>query len=160
MSPLLDHLGRQVASAQRLLRIVLAQTEAIRDQDVERLLATLAEVQAEMGVRQRLETERDRFLADAAARTGCRTDDVNLETLLVGAAAPDAARARDLSAQLRGLLGEVGRVHQQNRILMRQELRFLDHLLRLVSGAPRGAYSQAGATTDAGPVRTLVDAKA
>jgi hypothetical protein len=43
---LLEHLERQLASARRLLQIVLAQGEAIRLQDVETVLARLGDVQA------------------------------------------------------------------------------------------------------------------
>jgi hypothetical protein len=41
---LVDHLERQLASAQRLLQTVIAQRDAIRAQDVEGVLARLAEV--------------------------------------------------------------------------------------------------------------------
>ena len=46
-----------------------------------------------------------------------------------------------------------------NRILIRQELQFLDHLLRVMSGSPQGAYSRLG--FDPVPqVVTTVDARA
>ena len=57
-------------SAQPLLRLVLAQGEAIRARDVERVLAKLAEIQTEMGRRGRLEQERTR--AAAARRRAAR----------------------------------------------------------------------------------------
>ena len=50
---------------------------------------------------------------------------------------PTRERARELSAELRGLLAEIERVHDQNRILIRQELSFLDHLMRLMLRARR-----------------------
>ena len=55
---LLAHLDNQIRSAQRLLRLVLDQGEAIRARDTERVLAKLAEIQTEMGRRGRLEQER------------------------------------------------------------------------------------------------------
>lgn len=158
MTAVLDHLERQVRSAERLLQISLSQTAAIRGQDVEALLASLAQLETELGTRQRLELERERLLAEASGASGTAPADVDLETLLVGAPAADAARARDLSARLRGLLAELGRTHAQNRVLMRQELRFVDHLLRLIHGGPRGGYSHAGAAAPA-PSPTLVDAR-
>ena len=48
----------------------------------------------------------------------------------------EAATARERSAELRGLLEEIAREHGINRALMRQELAFLDHLMRLVGGEP------------------------
>ena len=47
-------------------------------------------------------------------------------------------RARALSAELRGTLSETARIHGQNRVLIRQELAFLDHLMRVLSGTPEG----------------------
>lgn len=158
MTSVLDHLERQVRSAERLLQISLSQTAAIRDQDVEALLASLGHLQAEMGERRRLELERDGLLDSAAAANGVAPEEVALESLLAGVPAPEAARARDLSAQLRGLLSELGRTHAQNRILMRQELRFLDHLLRVLHGGPRGGYSHAG-TSAPTATPTLVDVR-
>jgi hypothetical protein len=51
-----------------------------------------------------------------------------------------------MSAELRGLLVEIGKVHSVNRVLIRQELSFLDHLMRLLSGAPQAGYSATGWT--------------
>ena len=48
---LLAHLDGQIGSAQRLLRLVLGQGEAIRARDVDGVLAKLAEIQTEMGRR-------------------------------------------------------------------------------------------------------------
>jgi hypothetical protein len=46
--------------------------------------------------------------------------------------AAEAERVQASSAELRGLLAEIAREHGINRALMRQELAFLDHLVRLV----------------------------
>ena len=47
---------------------------------------------------------------------------------------------------LDGVLTETARVHDQNRLLVRQELSFLDHLMRLLSGTPQSGYSATGGT--------------
>ncbi len=146
MTPLLAHLEQQVASARRLLGIVLAQGEAIRRQDVSTLLARLGDLQTEVAARQRLELERDGIVRGAAARLGLPLDAVDLDALLTLGDGGDAESARTLSAELRGLLDEVRRAHETNRVLLRQELSFLDHLLRLMSGAPQGSYSPNGWT--------------
>jgi hypothetical protein len=156
---LLEHLERQLASARRLLQIVLAQGEAIRDQDVESVLARLGDVQAEMVKRVQLERERDVLLAQAAGGLGMRPDAVTFDALLAGMGAHEADRARQISAELRGTLTEVSRVHGQNRILIRQELSFLDHLMRVLSGMPQAGYSPLGPSRQHQPAN-LVDTKA
>jgi hypothetical protein len=155
----LDHLDRQVASARRLLGVVLAQGEAIRRQDVEGVLARLGELQAEMVKRAQIERERDLLIRGAAAVHGCAPESVTLQHRLPRRPAPAAGRARELSAELRGLLAEVARGHGQNRVLLRQELAFLDHLMRVLSGAPQGAYTAVGHAAPPQPA-SILDARA
>jgi hypothetical protein len=152
---LLEHLERQLASARRLLQIVLAQGEAIRLQDVETVLARLGDVQAEMVKRVQLERERDAVLAQAAGSLAMPAAEITLEALMAMLPAADAERARSLSAELRGTLSEVSRVHAQNRILIRQELAFLDHLMRVLSGVPQAGYSPVGQTANAQPANLI-----
>ncbi len=159
MTAVLEHLQEQLASARRLLAIVLSQTESIRAQDTEGVLARLADVQAELNVRQRLEATRDDILRSTGARLGIAAAEVDLDAVLMGAPPALADLARELSVELRGVLGEVSRVHEQNRVLIRQELAFLGHLLRVLSGAPQSGYSPSGWVTPPQPVMT-VDARA
>jgi hypothetical protein len=159
VSRLTDHLQRQLESSRRLLEIVLSQRDSIRKQDVEAVLASLTDVQSEMGYRARLEQERDAILREAAASTGAAPDTLDLEAVLVGMPAHEASQARALSAELRGLISEVGRIHDQNRVLLRQELTFLDHLMRVLSGTPQAGYSPTGWTT-ARQNSNVVDARA
>ena len=157
MNPVIVHLERQLTSGRRLLQIVLAQNEAIRDQDVEGVLARLADVQQEMVKRIQLERERDELLQSAATRLRCPVQEVTLEAMLVLVPGEDAGRARDMSAELHGLLSEVARVHGQNRVLIRQELSFLDHLLRVLSGTPQGGYEFGGARSASPQANNLFD---
>ncbi|MGI9658154.1 MAG: flagellar protein FlgN [Gaiellaceae bacterium] len=159
MSAVVSHLDRQVRSTQRLLQIVLAQTDSIKDQDTEAVLAQLGEVQAELGNRAQLEQERDSLIRDTAMQLGVDPDEVTLETMLSSTDPVIATRARELSAELRGLLGEIERVHGQNRVLIRQELSFLGHLMRVLSGTPQGSYSPFG-ETDMPQATNAVDARA
>jgi hypothetical protein len=154
-----EHLERQLQSSRRLLQTVIAQSDAIRAQDVEGVLARLAEVQQEMVRRMQLEHERDALLDRAAAALGRPADELTLEMILVLLPADQAARARELSAELRGTLAETARIHGQNRVLIRQELAFLDHLMRVLSGTPEGGYSPRGATTTAPPRMNLIDTR-
>jgi flagellar FlgN protein len=154
-----QHLERQLDSARRLLGIVLAQRDAIRAQDVEGVLARMAEVQAEVGARHRLELERDQIVRAAAMRAGLDPQDVDLDAVLLGCPGDEADRARMLSAELKGVLGEVAKAHEANRVLIRQELTFLSHLIRIVSGTPQAGYSQTGWTQAPQPARTI-DARA
>jgi FlgN protein len=147
VTQLIEHMQRQLESSRRLLEIVLLQSAAIRRQDVETVLASLADVQAEMGYRARLETERMTILRAAADASGVAPDAINLETILVDFPEPEAAQARSLSAELLGLVKEIGRIHEQNRMLLRQEMTFLDHLMRVMSNTPQAGYSPNGWTS-------------
>jgi hypothetical protein len=144
---IVEHLERQLASTRRLLQVVLAQTDAIRAQDVEGVLARLADVQAEMVKRVQLERERDVIMQHAGTLLGCVPEAVTLPALLELLPGGDARRAAEMSAELRGLLGELSRVHAQNRLLIRQELSFLDHLMRVLSGTPQCGYTPVGQST-------------
>jgi hypothetical protein len=144
MTPLVAHLERQVESAQALLGIVLAQAEAIKHQDVETLLARLGDVQQEMRTRERLERERDDLIRAAAVKLGVHPDDVNVNSISTLVPPEEAEIAQRLSAELRGLLNEISRVHTTNRVLIRQELTFLSHLMRVLSGTPEAGYSPSG----------------
>jgi hypothetical protein len=142
---LLVHLDAQIASAQRLLGLVLEQGKAVRARDVEAVLARLADVQTEMGLRGALEQDRAALLQRAGAALGVPATQVTLERLcaLVSPGAAEAARHR--SAELRGLLAEIAREHGINRALMRQELAFLAHLTRLVGQDTEPGYGRPGA---------------
>lgn len=159
MSRLLDHLQRQVESSRRLLEIVLSQSAAIRRRDVETILASLGDVQAEMAYRSRIETERESLIKSSATERNLAPEAVDLEVMLIGKPEAEAAQARAHSAELIGLVTEIGRVHEQNRLLLRQELAFLDHLMRVLSRTPQGGYSPTGWSTP--PQRlNIVDARA
>ena len=62
---LLAHLDTQIASARRLLQMVLSQGTAIRERDVEAVVARLGDIQTEMGRRGALEQARMRLLVTA-----------------------------------------------------------------------------------------------
>ena len=156
MNGLVEHLERQLESNRRLLQIVLAQAEAIKVQDVQAVLARLADVQHEMAKRAQIERERDGLLSSAAQVLRVPADQVTLDMLLTLTPEPTATRVRALSAELKGLLAEVARIHRQNRVLIRQELLFLDHLMRVMSGAPQAGYTAVGHTTPTQPAN-LVD---
>jgi len=141
---LLVHLDAQIASARKLLGFVLRQGAAIRERDVEAVLARLADVQTEMGLRARLEQDRTRLLQGAAAALRVAPTQVTLEHLCALVSPGAAASARERSAALRGLLAEIAREHGINRALMRQELAFLSHLVRLVGQEPQAGYGVGG----------------
>ena len=151
---LLAHLDAQVASARRLLALVLEQGKAIRERDVDGVLGRLADVQTEMGRRGGLEQERAALLQRAGGALGVPATEVTLERLcaLVSPGAAEAARLR--SGELRGLLAEIAREHGINRALMRQELTFLSHLTRLIGNDAEPGYRPPGASGPAAGVRS------
>jgi hypothetical protein len=140
----LKHLDEQIASARRLLASILDQGKAIRKQDVERVMARLADIKTEMDLRGRLEAERVTILTRAGAELGVEPAGVTLEGLTTLMSPGEAELARTRSAELRGLLDEIAREHGVNRALMRQELAFLDHLVRLVGQEAEAGYTPNG----------------
>ena len=156
---ILMHLRTQVTSAQRLLQVLLAQRDSIRKQDAAGVLARLGDVQAELVVRERIEREREDLLRSAGNRLGVAPEALHLDDLLSASSGAEADEARSLSAELKGLLSEIADVHQQNKLLIRQELSFLDHLLRVLSGTPQGGYSAGGGFASAAPAYATVDAR-
>jgi FlgN protein len=136
----LAHLDEQLASARRLLGTILAQGEAIREKRVEGVVARLAEIKTEMELRERLEQDRTQLLTRAGMELGVDPAGVTLDGLTRLMSPVEAEAARSSSAELRGLLAEIAREHGINRALMRQELAFLDHLMRLMGGEPEDGY--------------------
>jgi hypothetical protein len=166
-SDVLRHLDAQIASARRLLDAVLRQGAAIRNRDVDSVLARLGEMQAEMERRSTLERDRVRILTQAGGGLNIAPHEVTLEALVQLLGPHEAQAAKGRSAQLRGLLAEVQREHVVNRALMRQELAFLSHLVRLVGAEPGGGYQPGGGTPGKGgssgapaPLHKTLDLKA
>jgi hypothetical protein len=149
----LDHLQAQIVSARRLLECILRQGAAVRAREVDGVLASMTEIQAEMGARSRMEQERAVLLHRAGAALGLPAPNVTLEAMAQLMAPAEAELARARSAELRGLLAEIAREHGVNRALMRQELAFLDHLTRLIGAEPQTGYRPpaAGAPAAARP---------
>ncbi len=139
---LLVHLDSQIASARKLLGLVLEQGKAIRARDVDAVLARLADVQTEMGRRGTLEQDRAALLQRAGAALGVPAAQVTLERLCALVTPGAATTARERSGELRGLLAEIAREHGINRALMRQELSFLAHLTRLVGQETEPGYGR------------------
>jgi FlgN protein len=135
------HLDAQIASARRLLDAVLRQGQAIRARQVDDVLARLTDIQAEMGRRAALESTRTAILTSAGAAIGIPPHAVTIDALATLLAPAQEAVARERSAELRGLLAEIAREHAINRALMRQELAFLDHLMRELGAEPDTGYA-------------------
>ena len=156
---LVAHLDAQIASARRLLEAVLRQGQAIRARQVEDVVARLTDIQAEMGRRAALEAHRAAILTAAGSALGIPPHTVTLEALSQLLAPAQATTAAERSAQLRGLLAEITREHAINRALMRQELSFLDHLMRELGGEIDTGYAPpaggAGRPAPRAPFRTL-----
>jgi hypothetical protein len=133
VADVLSHLDAQIHSAQRLLEVVLEQGAAIRSRDVHDVVRLAGILRGEMGRRQLLEEERSRLLARAGQRLGVPAAEVTLTLLCTLMDSARAERASARSAELRGLLHELKRVHATNRALMQIELGFLDHLMGMLA---------------------------
>jgi flagellar biosynthesis/type III secretory pathway chaperone len=138
------HLDAQLASAGRLLAIVLEQGGAIRRRDVQNVVSLTGMLQTELQRRAVIERSRAQLLERAGARLGIAPTDVSIGVLdaVLDPQRVDEVHAR--SAELRGMLQEIQREHHVNRVLMHQELAFLDHLLRLADGDRHLGYDAAG----------------
>lgn len=132
------HLELQIESGRRLLDQVLRQGAAIRERDAEAVLARLADIKAEMAAREGLEQERSALIGRIATRLGVAPAEVTLAVLAGLMSDAEAEVVQGRSAELRGLLAEIAREHGINRALMRQELTFLDHLVRLIGEPAEG----------------------
>jgi hypothetical protein len=161
---LLVHLDSQIASARKLLGLVLAQGKAIRARDVDAVLARLTDVQTEMSRRGALEQDRAALLQRAGAALSVPAAQVTLERLCALVTPGAATTARERSGELRGLLAEIAREHGINRALMRQELSFLAHLTRLVGHETEPGYTRpgetGGAAASAPPIHRALDLQA
>ena len=136
------HLDTQLESARRMLGIVLEQGAAIRRRDVQNVVRLAGALQVEMHHREVIENDRMKLFERAAPQLGPDTDAGGITlTALEALMDPDSAYyARFRSRELSAALDEIQREHQTNRVLMQQELAFLDHLLRLAGSGGSGAY--------------------
>jgi hypothetical protein len=136
----LAHLTKQLESATRMLAVVHEQGAAIRRRDVQNVVRLAGALQVEMHRREVVEAEREALLARAAGSLGLDADNVDLHTFeeLMGYQAALLARAQIV--ELTSTLEEIQREHHTNRVLMAQEMAFLDHLLRLAGRGGTGAY--------------------
>ena len=142
---LLAHLDEQIASARRLLELVLAQGEAIRARDVEARARPPRRHPDRDGPPRPARAGPRRAAALGRRRAGRRPGRRSRSSSSAGSSPPrPPARRRERSAELRGLLAEIAREHGINRALMRQELAFLSHLTRLVGHEPEGGYRAGG----------------
>lgn len=150
----LAHLDAQIASATRLLEVVLAQSVAIRERDVDGTVRQITAFQAEIERRGRLEEDRARLLQRAAAALGLTPAEITLTRIATLMPQREGQLAAERSARLQGLLAELSREHTVNQALMRQELAFLDHLLNLIEPLPALGY-EAGGTRNTMPAAPL-----
>jgi hypothetical protein len=143
----LAHIESQIDSARGLLGVVLEQGMAIRARDVHAVVRLAGIMRGEMGRRALLEEERAHLLQRSAEQLGIPAETVTLSRLSTLMDSEGAQRASVRSAELRGLLHELGREHACNRALMQVELGFLDHLMRMLSLDGNHGYDPHGEST-------------
>jgi hypothetical protein len=142
----LAHLDAQIASAQRLLEVVLEQGQAIRARDVHTVVRLAGLMHGEITRRAQIEQERSRLLSLSGARLGIAPEAVTLTRLGTLMEHTSAEMAMSRSAHLRGLLHELQREHSCNRALMRLELSFLDHLMTSLALDGMSGYDPRGSS--------------
>ncbi len=129
---LLTHLDDQLRSADRMLDLVLRQARAVRTREVETVLALVGQIQAETEARGRLEADRTALLTKAGQALGVHGSAITIDAFCSLLDPATAFEAKERSDRLRGVLREVRDEHLVVRALMRQELAFVDHLVRLM----------------------------
>lgn len=142
---LLAHLDAQLRSADRMLELVLEQGRAIRSRDVQRVLEIVGMLQAETDARAALEHDRTALLTAAGNSLGVHGSAITLDAFCSLLDPATAAEAKERSTRLKGVLREVRDEHLVARAMMRQELAFVDHLVRILGAADdtaTGAYSR------------------
>lgn len=165
---LLTHLDHQLRSADRMLDLVLRQARAVRTRDVETVLGLVGQIQAEADARGRLEADRTLLLTHAGQALGVHGSAITIDAFCSLLDPATAFEARERSDRLRGVLREVRDEHLVVRALMRQELAFVDHLVRLMGAGddsrngtyapPQGA--RPGAAPGPAPTHRLLDLQA
>ena len=148
---LVTHLRAQIESSRRLLELTVQQGAAIRLRDVDGVVRRLQDLRVETGGRERLEVERSILLERAGGALTMHATDVTLEHIATLLDPSEAQEARSLSTELKALLAELQRETQLNRALMRQELSFLDHLLKLAGHPSEPGYRPTGEQRLTGP---------
>lgn len=146
LEPVRKHLSDQIGSVNRLLNYLDEQEQAIRDQDVQEVMAATTRLQGEVIRRARLEEEREVLLGGIAIKLGCLPEQVTARRL--AELDPDGLgnEVRLLSEQLSDLVQRLQLRHEHVRALMQSELAFVSHLLQALSpqDKPAEAYGRDG----------------
>lgn len=151
---LLAHLDAQLRSADRMLELVLEQGRAIRARDVQRVLEIVGMLQAETDARAALEHDRTALLTAAGGALGVHGSAITLDAFCSLLDPATATEAKERSNRLKGVLREVRDEHLVARAMMRQELAFVDHLVRILGAGDdtaTGAYTRPSDTGSARP---------
>jgi hypothetical protein len=117
-SDVLTHLGRQLKSAERLLDIVLRQSDAVRRHAAGEVITGMGAIQHAMIDRSTLEDEREVLLYRIAAVLSVEPHAVTADRLAACLPGATAADLQVRSARLRGLLSEVASERRTDRALM------------------------------------------
>ncbi len=160
----LAHLEVQLVSARRLLQIILKQGEAIRERNVQSVVALTGMLQAEMQRRTLLEDERSRLLDRAGARLGIAPGAVTLTLLTRSMPEPPPRTHSSAAGSCAGCSPSCSASTRSTGRSCSQELAFLDHLLRLADGRVDAGYDSVGerptATMSLGANRRMFDLQA
>jgi len=135
LTPVREHLQRQLDSVSLLLNALDEQEKAIRQQDVTAVMAATTSLQSEKVRRVRLEQEREVLLGGLAIRMGCAPDQVTASGL--AALDPDGLgdEVRRMSEQLSDQVKLLQRRHQTVQHMLESELAFVHHLLKALNPA-------------------------
>jgi hypothetical protein len=128
---LAEQLASQTERQRRLLSLVRAQRDALRRGDVEALRTITADQEEAVLGAALLERDRDRHARALAESLGL---DPGADASEIAAALPEGERnaLEQAAEELRAVVAELTDVSHGNRMLVEQELRTIDHLVREV----------------------------
>jgi len=155
LDTLIAHMQEQIASLKNMNSVLDNQEDAVRRNDVDRVLETISQLQGELVERVRLEGSREHLMTQWAGELGCTPEEVTVSKLVhLDPIRGDKLKA--LSLELHQAATEVQAKQQYCKALLHSELRFISHLVdALYPGRNAGTYSPGDSTPQMQPAMSL-----
>ena len=153
MENLIDVLDRENAAYERVAVLAESKTSAIVAGDIENLGKIMEEEQEIVGRIQRMEKERDKFLADIANVVNRDVETLKLIDLIqMLESMPDQQqKLKDVQKRLRETIDKLRETNGKNQLLLAERLDMVDfnlNMIRAVKSAPQTANYSKNAYTN------------
>ena len=153
MENLIDVLDSENAQYEKLVTLAEGKTSAIVAGDIENLGKIMEEEQEIVGRIQRMEKERDKFLADIANVVNRDVETLKLIDLIqMLESMPDQQqKLKDVQKRLRETIDKLRETNGKNQLLLAERLEMVDfnlNMIRAVKSAPQTANYSKNAYTN------------